>query len=51
MTLDTAKAILEVRKGDQQPPARSHSSEELAAFERRLARLRNAQYVLRTLRG
>jgi hypothetical protein len=50
MTLDTARAILEVRK-ENPAPAPGYTNEELAAFERRLARLRYLQHVLRTLRG
>jgi hypothetical protein len=52
MTLEAARAILEVRK-ENPAPARSpfYSSEELAAFERRLVRLRHLQYVLRTWRS
>lgn len=50
MTLEAARAILEVRK-EQPAPSPYYSSEELAAFERRLMRLRHLQYVLRTLRA
>jgi hypothetical protein len=52
MTLEAARAILEVRKEDPaSAPSPFYSTEELAAFERRLVRLRHLQYVLRTLRG
>jgi len=51
MTLETARAILEVRKENSAPVPVGYTYEELAAFERRLVRLRHLQYVLRTLRG
>jgi len=51
MTLEAARAILEVRKENSAPAPVGYTYEELAAFERRLVRLRHLQYVLRTLRG
>jgi hypothetical protein len=51
MTLETARAILEVRQENSAPVPVGYTYEELAAFERRLVRLRHLQYVLRTLRG
>jgi hypothetical protein len=51
MILETALAILAAHGKEMRAQTHGHSPEELAAFERRVTRLREKQFVFRIWRA
>jgi len=51
MTLEAARAILAAHGKEMRVQTHGHSPAELAAFERRVARLREKHFVFRTWRA